>query len=538
MIKRMISFVRPLIPALCLSLLTGLAAESLQVIVAWFTGIIITTHFSWPDLWFILIVIVIGGICAFVEQYSGHYVAFKILATIRKLVYRKIQKLAPAGLDQKQSGDLLKTIGSDIEAMEIFYAHTIVPLFLGLIFLVGVSIIFALIAPIAGLIYLICGILIGIGLPLFKANKIADKNSELSKVQGQIQQDMFEAIRGRDILIQLDAVSKKLAAVRSNYQEEAIVSQQVGLLNWQKGWLKLIILIISWIITAAGLISFNYPLATVLPLLLAFPFAFKPVEALASLSDSLSKGFGAAKRVFALLDTPEPKSQNSGTLQIEQIQDLKIQNLNFSYPNRDVEVLKDVSLTLKQGQIGGIIGPSGSGKSTLVKLIMEWYPVSEDTISLNGTELNKIDHNSLWSQINYLTQEPQLFSDSIRQNLTLGDETFCDSDLWNILSEVQLTDLVKQLPKGLDEPLEALDLELSAGEAQRLALARALLHPSSFLILDEPTSNLDVLNEKIILYAIKKHYQGMVLMITHREESLSICDVVWKISNGQVKISR
>ncbi|BDR56462.1 amino acid ABC transporter ATP-binding/permease protein [Xylocopilactobacillus apis] len=535
MIKRMISFVRPLIPALILSLLCGLVAESVQVVVAWFTGSMLSqSAFSINSLWLILIFIIVGGITAFAEQYSGHYVAFKILATIRNLVYQKIQKLAPAGLDQKKSADLLKMVGSDIEAMEIFYAHTIVPLFIGLIFLVGISIIFAIVAPAAGLIYFLCGALIGIFLPLYKANKIKEQNAELSKVQGKIQQQMFEAIMGRDILLQLNAVPVKVDSVEKEYHSEAKVSQKVGFLNWQKNWLKLIILIISWVLTAGVLITQAYPFSTVLPLLLAFPFAFKPVEALAALSDPLSKGFGAAKRVFELLDTPEPKTESADSVQIGQIKDIEVNHLNFKYPSRDVEVLNDINFSLREGEIGGIIGQSGSGKSTLVKLIMKWYHVKPNSITINGTDLDQIDRDSLWEQINYLTQEPQVFSDTIRQNLTLGNDSFNDEELWQILKQVQLSELIEQLPKGLDEVVSSTDLQLSAGEAQRLTLARALLHKSSFLILDEPTSNLDILNEKIILYAIKKHYHGIVLMITHREESLGICDYVWKMSDGRL----
>lgn len=536
MIKRMISFVKPLIPALIISLIFGLIAESLQVVVAWYTGITLTQNdFSWNIFWSVLVFILLGGISAFFEQYSGHYVAFKILANIRKLVYKKIQKLAPAGLDQKQSADLLKLVGSDIEAMEIFYAHTIVPLFIGLIFLVVVSIVFATISPLAGLIYFLCGIIIGVGLPTYKAKRITDSNAKLGQVQGKIQQQMFEAIMGQDILLQLNAVKPKMLVVEREYGQEANLTRKTGFLNWQKNWMRVIVLIVCWISTALLLLSQGQQFDQVLPLLLSFPFAFKPVEALASLPDPLSKGLKAAKRIFELLDTSVIKEQD-GIVELKEIDSIEVQHLSFQYPNRDVTILKDVSMSLKHGEIGGIIGSSGSGKSTLAKLIMKWYPVNNDSILINNIDLNQINRSSLWNQTNYLTQEPQIFSDTIRQNLTLGKENFSDEELWKILNEVQLSDLVKQSPKGLDEVLSATDLELSAGEAQRLALARALLHPSTLLILDEPTSNLDVLNEQIILYAIKKNYQGIVLMITHRAESLGICDTVWKMKSGSLTV--
>lgn len=212
-------------------------------------------------------------------------------------------------------------------------------------------------------------------------------------------------------------------------------------------------------------------------------------------------------------------------------------HLTYAYPDRAQTVLQDVSLQLRQGQIGGIVGVSGAGKSTLAKLLMKWYPAPKGTIAINGVDAADWQTATLWQEINYLPQRAQIFHATVRENLQLGAKDLTGDAIKRVLAQVKLTERIDRLLMGLETVLNA-DSGLSAGEQQRLALARAFLHPSSLLILDEPTSNLDVINEQIILNSIRDYYPGMVLMITHREETLGFCDVVWRLADGQLTVEK
>ncbi|MCI2171800.1 amino acid ABC transporter ATP-binding/permease protein [Schleiferilactobacillus perolens] len=538
MIKRMVAYVRYLLPVLILSWLAGMVAELGQVFVAWQTGrILISPSTQLQSLaWVLVAGVILAALCAFAEQYAGHYVAFKVLADLRNTVYAKVERLAPAGLSAKRSGDLLKAVGSDIEAMEVFYAHTLVPIAIGIGFTIILAVGYAQISLAAAVVMLLVASVIGFALPFFKYHQLAQANAQLATVQATTQQEMLEAVRGRDALLQLAAVDQQMQTVDDQYQEEAPAQQKVGLLNWQKNWLAWVIILASWLLLAAWIgVQTNFS-RTLVPLLLAFPFSFRPLLALSSLPDALSKGLGATRRIFALLDTPEPVT-NTGEVKLARpIDEIAVDHLTFAYPERSQTILEDVSLTLHSGQIGGIIGESGAGKSTLVKLLMKWYPAPVGTIRINDLSITDIQTQSLWQRINYLPQQAQIFHTTIQQNLTLGDTEITDPAITRVLEQVKLTHRIAQLPQGLQTIIDPTAPALSAGELQRLALARAFLHPSSLLILDEPTSNLDVLNEKIILTSVKHYYFGMVLMITHRSETLGVCDVVWRLQDSHLTV--
>ncbi|ERL65970.1 amino acid ABC transporter ATP-binding/permease protein [Schleiferilactobacillus shenzhenensis] len=536
MIHRMLFFIRRLIPVLFLSWLAGMVAELGQVFVAWQSGRILVSlgQNVGPLTAWLAVGVVLAALCAYVEQYAGHYVAFKVLADIRNHVYRKVEQLAPAGLDKQQSGDLLKAVGSDIEAMEVFYAHTIVPLAIGIGTLIVLPLFYAQASLTAAFTMLTAGLLVGFGLPFFRYRQLATANAQLAAVQGTTQQQMLEAVRGRDALLQLVASDRTIQRVDAQYQVEGPAQQRVGWLNWQKNWLAWLIIIAGWFLLAAASGAATGYAPMLLPYMLAFPFSFRPLLALANLPDALSNGFGATRRIWQLLDTPVPATNTGGTPLVQPITALTVAHLNYAYPDRAQGVLADVSLHLAKGQIGGIIGESGAGKSTLAKLIMKWYPAPAGTIQVNGTPISDVSAASLWQEINYLPQQAHIFQASVRQNLTLGAPEIAEAAITRVLDQVRLTERIARLPQGLDTVIGAAEPVLSAGEQQRLALARAFLHPSSVLILDEPTSNLDVVNERIILNSVKQYYPGIVLMITHRLETLGICDVVWRLENGQM----
>ena len=242
--------------------------------------------------------------------------------------------------------------------------------------------------------------------------------------------------------------------------------------------------------------------------------------------------------MFKLLqEQPLNAALPNATQTVTTIDQIQVDHVGFSYPTRREAVLKNVTLTLNAGEIVGFVGASGSGKSTLAKLIMGWYPVSHGQILIDGNDLATIKPTALRNQMNYLPQTPVFFSESVRDNLTLHDPAITDQQIWTVLDQVKLRARLEQMSHGLDTVVAASHVPFSSGEQQRLELARALLHPSSVLVLDEPTSNLDTENERLILETIKTYYHGIVILISHRPESAAFADRIYRFSEHQVVLA-
>ncbi|RWZ63501.1 ABC transporter ATP-binding protein [Lacticaseibacillus paracasei] len=485
MIRSLLRYTHHLTGAIIISFLIGLVAELTKVVVLVLAAMMLfdpqnASHLLIPGI----ISVVIVGLGSFGEQYAGHFVAFHVLAELRGAVYRKLVQLAPAKLDSQGSGKLLKLIGSDIEAMEIFYAHTIVP--------------------------------------------VADRQKAVN------QQYLLESVRGMAVLRQLEVADARMKTGNEGFDHEATAFQQSQFGQLLKNMSATLVMLVAWLFIV-WLSGWTQPQPLQQALLAVFPLTFGPLLALTNLPASLLNGFAAARNLLNLLqEAPATSAAIDATQTLNQIATIQVDHVTFKYPSRDETVLRQVSLSLHAGEIVGFVGASGSGKSTLGKLIMGWYPLTQGRILIDGIDLTKIDPASLRAQVNYLPQTPVFFSESVRDNLTLHDSTITDAQIWTVLDQVKLTSRLRQAEKGLDENVVSGQLQFSSGEQQRLELARALLHPSSVLVLDEPTSNLDTENERLILDAIKAYYHGIVIMISHRAESAAYADRLYRFADHRV----
>lgn len=516
---------------LCASILSGTVATFLQLGII-LLGFISLLHSFQYFPWFLIILLaVIGGFCRFGEQYLGHLVAFKILSKFRNLTYRKVIQLAPAKLDHHHSSDLLKVIAQDIEQIEIFYAHTLSPVVIGLIVSVIQAVYFWTIQPLIGIIALISYVIVGAMLPLFNQQLLKKTAVQLNRVDAEHQRLAAETVTGKFELQQYQRDQEQLNKLDQAANDYWRVNRRKTMRQDQQGMLMQLVLVLGTV--AVLLVSLLTQVSLVWVLL--FPFTFSRVLALGSLPGSLSGGLVAAHHLFDLFDE-HSAIDDSGVSKIGSIQQIHLNQVQFTYPERlNDTILQDINLSIKDGERIGIIGPSGEGKSTIVKLIMRWYESQKGTITINENQITDLKLFELRSQINYVPQNARIFEGSIRENLSLRDEQVTDEKMWQVLKWVHLNTTIKQLPDQLNTKISSSQELLSAGEAQRLELARALLHDGSLLILDEPTSNLDVLNEALILNAVKQHYDGTVVIVTHRRSSLAICDRVLQLNNGRLK---
>lgn len=485
----------------------------------------------------ILVVLAISrGLFRYGEHYFGHYVAFKVLADFRREIFSKLRRLAPSKLDSQDSGALLKLIGEDVEALEVFFAHTLAPITTGTI----VSIILIIYYLQYNLLLALIAIIVYFTLAVIIPNLFSNKLKPLLEVQQKYRKSytsyFLESLRGMKDLLQLGVEKERF---KNLSKESRIVNKKernVAKLNFLQfsysfltiGFGVLAFAFVDFILVNKNVISVKDAVIT----LVVFSSSFAPFLELSRLPLGLGRALQAAKQTFSLLDENEPIG-NDGSKEIEKLNEIKFENVDFSYPNRDKNIFENLNLHFEDKKIVGLVGESGSGKSTLMKIVMKWYMAKSGKIFLNDEDILDIDSRKLQEKIAYIPQFPQIFSQTIRENLVLGNEKITDEEILEIAEKCRLKDKILSTENGLDTKINSEKVIFSSGEMQRLELMRALLKRADVYIFDEPTSNLDTLNESIILNLIKENCKGMVFLISHRMSTVSFSDVVYKVENGK-----
>lgn len=470
------------------------------------------------------------GIFAYVEQNRNHFIAFTLLALIRDKVFGALRKLCPAKLEGKERGDLIAIITADIELLEVFYAHTISPI--AIAFLVGCVMtafmaqfhfVFAITAALA---YLITGIILPI-----KMSKNAQKLFAMQREgAGKLSSYYMDSLRGIEDITQLGAGEKRLAEIKAqtlalNHMMEGIVKEEGKVTAIADG---LVLGFAFLMLCLSMMLAPSFP-AILLPTI-AMLSSFGPVLSLSRLSTGLSRVLAAGERVLALLEeSPETEEVLEG--ETPDFTGIKTQNLSFSYGKE--EILKDLSLSFQKGNIYGIYGKSGSGKSTLLKLLMGFWTAPKDSIRLSNVSLENIRTTQLRKLQSYMTQETDIFHTSIAENIRIGKLGATMEEVELAAKKASLHDFVMTLPHGYDTKVGELGDSLSGGERQRIGLARAFLHDAPLMLLDEPTSNLDSLNEAVILSSLRKEQENKtIILVSHRKSTLAFCDEMVTVSKG------
>lgn len=541
LVARLINFMRKLLPVILLAVFFAVFGFLITVYIP---AKIISLGFDAVNgeklkiiSLIILVVLAISrGLFRYGEHYFGHYVAFKVLADFRREIFSKLRRLAPSKLDSQDSGALLKLIGEDVEALEVFFAHTLAPITTGTIVSIILIIYYLqyniLLALIAVIVYFILAVII----PNIFSNKLKPHLEVQQKYRKSYTSYFLESLRGMKDLLQLGVEKERF---KNLSKESRIVNKKernVAKLNFLQfsysfltiGFGVLAFAFVDFILVNKNVISVKDAVIT----LVVFSSSFAPFLELSRLPLGLGRALQAAKQTFSLLDENEPVG-NDGSKEIEKINEIKFDNVGFSYPKRDKMIFENLNLLFEDEKIVGLVGESGSGKSTLMKMVMKWYIAKSGKISLNEEDILEIDSRKLQEKIAYIPQFPQIFSQTIRENLVLGNDEITDEEIIEIAEKCRLKDVILSTENGLDTKINSEKIIFSSGEMQRLELMRALLKRADVYIFDEPTSNLDTLNESIILNLIKENCKGMVFLISHRMSTVSFSDVVYRVENGK-----
>lgn len=476
------------------------------------------------------------GVLRYAEQACNHFIAFKLLALIRDRVFRALRRLCPAKLEGRDKGDLIAIITSDIELLEVFYAHTISPAAIALLFSLGMSFFIGQYHAGLGILAAAAYAIVGIVVPVMTSKASGEDGMRFRARSGALSSFVLDSLRGLPETLQYGQGKLRLAQMRAKTEalskDEAGMKQKAGR-NMAASNTLLLLLDLAMLFTAAllyqsGQIAFDGVLIPVLALM----SSFGPVIALANLGSTLQNTFAAGNRVLDILEETPVVEEVSGNPPI-QFAGAAAQRVTFSYG--DETILSNVSVEIPSRKIIGIVGRSGSGKSTLLKLFMRFWDTQQGRIEISDTPIQRINTQNLRQMESLVTQETHLFHDSIANNLRLAKPDATQEELESACKKASVHDFIMSLPQGYDTPVGELGDTLSGGERQRLGLARAFLHDAPFILLDEPTSNLDSLNEAVILKSLREEREGKtVVFVSHRASTMRVADTVYSVENGRM----
>lgn len=543
LIIKMLRLVKPLtlwmIVAVLLGVLGFLCAIGIPVIavMALLQVMGMYAHFPISSLFIILLALaILRGILHYGEQAANHYIAFKLLAIIRDHVYTALRRLAPAKLDGKDKGNLISIITSDIELLEVFYAHTISPVLIAIFTSLILLKFFAHLHLFAMIIALLAYIMMAVVIPFYvnsKGQVIGQKNRDEI---GHMSSFLLESYRGLSTLLQYNAGSLRLKKMmqKSNDIEE-LQGQMKKIESKQQVFSQLLISISSLIMFMIMYMLYLQNQISIYRVIMAVVLmlsSFGPVMALSNLANNLLSTLSSGRRVMAILEEKELISEVKNQPDIS-FGNIQVQNISFAY-DKDDPILQNLSLDFYKGEVTGIIGKSGSGKSTLLKLLMRFYDPDNGVIQISDRALSQINTSSLRHMFAYVTQETVLFHDSIENNIKIARLDASFQEVQDACRKASLHEWIMSLPEGYQTKVSELGSSLSGGEKQRMSLARAFLSQAECILLDEPTSNLDVLNEGVILKALQREKKRTIILVSHRESTMKIVDKIIHMDQGRV----
>ncbi|SMB91579.1 ATP-binding cassette, subfamily C [Peptoniphilus asaccharolyticus DSM 20463] len=537
LVKKLIVLVKPLKGVMLLAILFGSLGHIIATAIPFVGGYGIikvqSMEFNLKTLAILLFVFaVLRSILRYFEQLCNHYVAFKVLEIIRDKIFKALRKLAPAKMEGIDSGEMVSIITSDIELLEVFYAHTISPVSIAFVHTTFYVILMAQFNLLYAVVILIFHLIMAIAVPVITSNRAKNIGDVQRKAVSTLNSSIMDTFYGigestqyfagsnrRDEMIlktkKLNLASKKLSKI---YGENLALSSSVIMFG------NIVFIICAMYLYSRRIVDM---VGIIVPVII-FMSSFGPVSALSNLANNLLTTFACGQRVVSLLEEePTVEIVEDGN-EIE-FEELGMKGVNFSY--QDEKVLEDFNLNLKKGEILGLSGKSGCGKSTVLKLIMRFYNPDGGNIKENGIDIQNINTKNLRKNHTYITQSTHLFKGTIADNLRIAKENATDDEIIEACKKASVHDFIMELPNGYQTQVETLGSSLSTGEKQRISIARGFLHDGDLMLLDEPTSNIDSLNEGIILKSLwEKTKDKAVVIVSHKPSTLRIADRIQKIT--------
>ena len=496
------------------------------------------THLSFSGILTALIVLAVArGALRYLEQMSGHYIAFKLLALLRDKVFSSLRRLAFVKLQDKQAGQLVSLVTNDIELLEVFYAHTIAPIMIAFFTSAILLLVFGHLSGWFVLVALAAYLTVGVILPIITTKLAREDGRRYRELVGEMNDFFLDSVRGMKEIQLFGYVKQRLDEIQQRSQKidtafERIKDQEAKVRVYTEvavSVFNIIMLFTGLILFSLDKIDFSAFLIGVILLM----SSYGPVIALSNLSSNLLQTLASGERVLSLLaEEPELKDVESA-VDLKEVSRIDVENVSFAYGEE--QILSDVSLSVKKGEILGIHGRSGSGKSTLLKLLMRFYDPKSGSIKINGEILPNINTRSLRDNMAYITQQTYIFNETIEENIRLARRDATLDEIMEAAKKASIHDFILSLPEGYQTKMTELGGNLSDGEKQRIGIARAFLHNAPIILLDEPTSNLDSLNEAMILKSLLNvKAEKLIILVSHRQSTMAICDQVIGIENGRM----
>lgn len=552
---QLIGLVKPLLIFMIAAILLGTVGYLCAIFLTILAGLVVA-HGLIPHLFFrirnprlvfmpvktimtiMIVIALLRGILHYLEQYCNHYIAFRLLAIIRHKVFATLQKLCPAKLESRDKGNLISIITTDIELLEVFYAHTISPICIAFLTSLFMVLFIGHYHYLAGLLALVAYIVVGVIIPIINGKLGSEEGMTFRNSFGELNSFVLDSLRGLDETIQYGQGEERKKELVRRSQE---LAKQQEYLSYREGAQRSItntvILLASFgMLFLTLLLYLNHQLGFegIITCTLSMMGSFGPVVALSSLSNNLNQTLASGERVLSLLEEKPLVEEIEGDMESRNVfKGALMDHVTFSY--EDEIILDDYSLKLEPGKITGIHGVSGSGKSTLLKLLMRFWDVNQGAITVDEEDIKHIPTKHLRNMESYVTQETHLFHDSIANNIAIAKPEATREEIMDAAKKASIHDFIMTLPNGYDTEVAELGDTLSGGEKQRIGIARAFLHDAPMILMDEPTSNLDSLNEGIILKSLKESSEDKtIVLVSHRVSTMNIADTVYEMKDGRI----
>lgn len=534
----LIGLIAPLIHIMILAIITGVLGFLCAIFITILGGygiiIFIESNFNLKNIFILIFIIaILRGFFHYIEQLSNHYIAFKLLALIRDKIFIALRRLSPAKLEGRDKGNLIALITSDIELLEVFYAHTISPIAIGILTSIIMTIFIGSFNIILGIVAFLGYLTVGFFIPYFSSKYGKKYGMEYRDNFGKLNSYFLDSLWGIKEILQFGFGEKRNKEIENKTDDLMNINKKLknyegiigGLTNSVILIFTLAILIISYLVVKDGDFK-NIIIPTI-----AMASSFGPVIALSNLSNNLFFTLASGERVLNLLSEKPVVEEVYNGKDLE-FDGAECKNIYFDYGGE--EILKDYNLNIENGKIIGIKGKSGSGKSTLLKLLMRFWDIKSGALKISKTDIKEINTSALRNMESYTTQDTSIFKDTIENNIKIADYNATREEVIDACQKASLHDFIMTLPKNYDTEVGELGDTLSGGEKQRISVARSFLHKAPFILLDEPTSNLDSLNEAIILKSIKDNRENRtVILVSHKESTLNIADKIYQMKNDR-----
>lgn len=539
--SKLITLIKPLIHYIIFAVVMGVLGFLCAIFIPVFGVIGVLTvlgynfTFSLKTIFTVLILLaVFRGILRYGEQACNHYIAFRILAVIRDKVFTVLRKLCPAKLEGQDKGNLISLITSDVELLEVFYAHTISPILIALMVSIIMVLFIGSFSPMLGIIAILAYFFVGVIIPVVNSKKIKNSGLAYRNKAGELNSLFLDSLRGLQELLQFSFTEERKSEISKKTSESKALHKklkagEISSRNFTEG--TVFVFNIIMIITAS-ILYFNNKIdfSEMVISITALVSSYGPVIALSNLSNNLAQTLASGDRVISLLEEEPVVAEIENGID-KNFDEIECKNLSFSYDS--IKILDNISIKIEKNKITGILGKSGCGKSTLLKLIMRFWDRDSGELLLSETHIENINTRSLRKNESYCTQETYLFNDTIGNNIAIGKIGATKEEIIKSAKQASIHQFISELPNGYDTPIGELGDRLSGGEKQRIGIARAFLSNAPVILLDEPTSNLDSLNEAIILKALHNAKDKTIILISHRKSTLAIADHIYSMESGR-----